>query len=102
MKKPWFYDSCKINPMAIENKVYFPLTVRFEDGQSEIYENQEDLELNLEDFDSEKDIQCEVRDALGRKVHLKIDLLSLTTLELETRVKYEYDAAKHNDMDQKL
>ncbi len=60
----------------------FHLTIRFENGQTDTYESIEDLEQNLEDFDSDQDIQCEVRDALDRPVRLKISLLQLTVLEL--------------------
>ncbi len=60
----------------------FPLTVRFEDGEEEQYESVEDLELNLEDFDSEVDADCHVTDALGRPVRLKLKLLSLKELSI--------------------
>jgi hypothetical protein len=60
----------------------FPFTLRFENGDTQTYESIEDLELNLEDFDSDQDVQCEVRDALGRRVRLKISLLQLIALEL--------------------
>jgi hypothetical protein len=60
----------------------FPLTVRFEDGGEEQYESVEDLEQNLENFDSDADVGCRVTDALGRPVRLKIKLLSLKVLAL--------------------
>jgi len=66
----------------IQDEVVFPLTVFFENGETEAYEDVEDLELNLEDFDSDTDTACGVRDNLGRKVRLKIHLLSLETLEV--------------------
>ncbi|MEJ7623759.1 MAG: hypothetical protein WKF34_07180 [Pyrinomonadaceae bacterium] len=68
--------------MIIENIVGFPVTIRFENGEFETYENKEDLIFNLEDFDSDLEVNCDVRDAQGRKIRLKIHLLILRTLEL--------------------
>jgi len=65
-----------------QHEVMFPLTVRFEDGTSEVYEDQRDLELNLEDFDSDYYSGCEVRDALGRQVFLRLKLLKMEELRL--------------------
>ncbi|HKO96614.1 MAG TPA: hypothetical protein VJU86_06470 [Pyrinomonadaceae bacterium] len=48
----------------LNNEVLFPVSVTFEDGSVEQYENVEDLELNLEDFDSSSDIDCRVQDKL--------------------------------------
>ena len=66
----------------MEENVVFPISIRFENGDVEPYESVEDLELNLEDFDSDKDTTCEVRDKLGRLVRLKITLLQLKELSL--------------------
>jgi hypothetical protein len=66
----------------MEQEPRFPLTIRFENGETEKYESVEDIELNLEDFDSDQDIDCEARDFLDRQVRLKVKLLRLKTLEL--------------------
>jgi hypothetical protein len=65
-------------------QVVFPLSIQFEDGEIEQYESVEDLELNLEDFDSEQDIACSVKDAQGRSVKLKIKFLKLEELSLSS------------------
>jgi hypothetical protein len=54
-------------------KVVFPICVRFEDGTTESYDDVESLETDLEVFDSESSPDCEVTDALGRRVRLKVD-----------------------------
>jgi hypothetical protein len=60
----------------------FPISVRFEDGEVEEYEDADDLIHNLEDFDSDTDTACDVRDARGRPVRLKLKLLDLKELSL--------------------
>lgn len=60
----------------------FPIYVRFENGEVETYDDVEELILNLEDFDSDLDKDCEARDALGRRVRLKLKLLELKELSL--------------------
>lgn len=60
----------------------FPIFVRFEDGEVEEYEDTDDLIHNLEDFDSDVDTACDVRDARGRPVRLKLKLLELKELSL--------------------
>lgn len=60
----------------------FPISVRFENGEVESYDSIEDLVLNLEDFDSDVNTDCEARDALGRRVRLKLQLLELKELSL--------------------
>ena len=60
----------------------FPISVRFEDDEIESYDDIEDLIHNLEDFDSEVNTDCEVRDARGRRVRLKLQLLELKELSL--------------------
>ena len=55
----------------MDMNVVFPITVQFEDGEVEEYESPQDLVMNLEDFDSKKDSNCEVRDNLGRPVRLR-------------------------------
>lgn len=62
--------------------VVFPLTIRFEDGSTELYSDERDLATNLEDFNSEVDVQCDVRDALGRQVFLRLKLLNIEELRL--------------------
>ena len=60
----------------------FPISVRFENGEIERYDDIEHLIHNLEDFDSDVDTACEVRDARGRRVRLKLKLLDLKELSL--------------------
>jgi hypothetical protein len=60
----------------------FPLSVRFENGEVEEYDDPYDLIHNLEDFDSDLDTDCDVRDARGRPVRLKLKLLDLRELSL--------------------
>lgn len=62
--------------------VVFPISVTFENGEVEQYESVEDLELNLEDFDSDVDVECRVVDGLGRPVRLKLKLLDVKELSL--------------------
>ncbi len=66
----------------LKTDVIFPITVTFEDGEVELYESVEDLEQNLEDFDSDIDVGCLVTDNLGRPVHLKLKLLEVSELSL--------------------
>lgn len=63
--------------------VVFPVSVRFEDGEVVTYESAADLELNLEEFDSDADAGCRAWDALGRPVRLKLKLLRLVELSAE-------------------
>ena len=60
----------------------FPISVRFENGEVEEYENVDELIHNLEDFDSDLDTACDARDAYGRPVRLKLKLLDLKELSL--------------------
>jgi hypothetical protein len=60
----------------------FPIFVRFENGEVESYESVEDLIHNLEDFDSDLNMDCEATDVWGRKVRLKLKLLDLKELSL--------------------
>ena len=60
----------------------FPISVRFENGEIESYNDIEELIHNLEDFDSDLDQDCEARDAVGRRVRLKLKLLELKELSL--------------------
>ena len=66
----------------METDVIFPVSVTFENGEVERYESVEDLELNLEDFDSDVDVECRVVDSLGRPVRLKLKLLEVKELSL--------------------
>ncbi|HKS11068.1 MAG TPA: hypothetical protein VJS13_16075 [Pyrinomonadaceae bacterium] len=61
----------------------FPISVRFENGEVEEYEDADDLIHNLEDFDSDVNTDCEARDARGRLVRLKLKLLDLKELSLK-------------------
>jgi hypothetical protein len=60
----------------------FPISVRFENGEIESYNDLEELIHNLEDFDSDMATDCEARDATGRRVRLKLQLLELKELSL--------------------
>ena len=62
--------------------VVFPISIRFEDGEVEEFQNQEDLELDLEYFDSEEARDCEVTDKLGRRVRLKVFALEIKELSI--------------------
>jgi len=62
--------------------VVFPISIRFDDGEVEEFQSREDLELDLEYFDSEKAPDCEVTDKLGRRVRLKIHALDIKELRL--------------------
>ena len=68
----------------IDSGVEFPLTVTFEDGSTEEYFDQPDLEMNLEDFDSNDPRGCSVTDAKGREVELVLKVLQLRSLKLKT------------------
>jgi len=68
---------------ATQIKPLFPISVKFEDGSIDTFESVESLETDLEVFDSEKAPGCEVTDALGRPVRLRVnDHLILEELAL--------------------
>lgn len=60
----------------------FPISVRFENDEVQEYEDAHDLIHNLEDFDTDINTDCDVRDARGRPVRLKLKLLDLKELSL--------------------
>jgi hypothetical protein len=62
----------------------FPISVTFEDGSTERYANVDELECNLEDFDSEQSPDCLVVDAQGRRLVLKLKMLELKELRVAT------------------
>jgi len=66
----------------MDSDVVFPISIRFEDGEVEEFQNREDLELNLEYFDSDKARDCEVRDKLGRRVRLWVHALEIKELSV--------------------
>jgi hypothetical protein len=69
--------------MSIDKTIPFPITVTFADGEQELFEDATDLEMNLEMFDSDRETECHVQDALGRTVRLTIsENLDLEVLEL--------------------
>ncbi len=51
----------------------WPLTVTFSNGESADYQDVEDLECNLEFYDSNQDLRCTVKDAAGRDVYLVLE-----------------------------
>ena len=66
----------------MKTDVAFPLTVTFEDGSVEQFDSIESLEQDLEDFDSDLDVECSVTDKLGRPVRLKLKMLEVKELSL--------------------
>jgi hypothetical protein len=56
----------------MNDDVVFPISVKFEDGTIETYDDVDGLETDLEVFDSDFCTDCEVRDYLGRRVRLKV------------------------------
>lgn len=70
-----------IRKIHMFDKPGFPIKITFENGEIDFYQDIEDLEINLEDFDSEVDRTCIVEDANGRLLRLKISLLNLEELE---------------------
>ncbi len=76
MKNPHFKQA------NINANVIFPITVEFEDGEIETYDDIEHLVCNLEDFDSDLDTTCRVKDKLGRLVRLKLKTLDLKELSI--------------------
>jgi hypothetical protein len=66
----------------MKTDVAFPLKVTFENGEVESYESIEDLERNLEDFDSDLDAECSITDKYGRSVYLKLKLLEVKEISL--------------------
>lgn len=62
--------------------VVFPISIRFENGEVEEFQNREDLELDLEYFDSEKARDCEITDKLGRRIRLKVHALEIKELSV--------------------
>ena len=70
-----------LNPNGDNPK--WPIIVTFEDGTEEQYINEEDLECNLEFFNSTTDSACKVRDSTGKKVHLVLENLEILVLKTE-------------------
>lgn len=66
----------------MQPKPEFPIYVRFENGEFEQYDDVDELIHNLEHFDSDRDTDCQARDARGRPVRLKLTLLDLKELSL--------------------
>jgi hypothetical protein len=66
----------------ISDSVVFPISVTFEDGTVETYDDVEEIEFDLEHFDSELSPECHVADHQGRKVVLRVELLELKELRL--------------------
>jgi len=61
----------------------FPLRITYETGEHEDFANEVDLAQDLEHFDSERALGCEVTDALGKPVRLVVDLLEVKRLEVK-------------------
>jgi len=60
----------------------WPILVTFEDGSQEQYKNEEELECNLEFFNSDQDKNCKVTDANGDNVYLLLSNLKIKELKL--------------------
>jgi hypothetical protein len=60
----------------------FPISVICGENDVETYNDVEELVCNLENFDSDIDTDCEVRDILGRRLRLKLKLLELRELSV--------------------
>lgn len=65
----------------MDSNVVFPITITFEDGSIEQYKSVEDLQFNLEYFNSDRAPECRVVDAQGRRVHMKLEALELKELQ---------------------
>lgn len=64
-------------------KTEFPLHVKFDDGEEWILNTIEEVECNLEWFDTDDcDKSAEVFDDQGRHVRLKVEALKLLVCEL--------------------
>ena len=63
----------------------FPISVRFEDGEVEEYNDVEELVTGLEDFDSDIDSACDLRDYMGRQLRLKLKLQELKDLSVVSK-----------------
>ena len=68
--------------MMDDADVVFPISIRFEDGEVQEFQNREDLELDLEYFNSEKATDCVVTDKLGRRVRLEVHALEIKKLSV--------------------
>ena len=68
--------------------VRFPITLRFETGEIEVYATPEDAGLDLEFYDSgQPDGPGErVEDALGRRVRLVVERQAVVVCELQSEV----------------
>jgi len=68
---------------TLADKPVFPISIRFGDIEVGTYHSVEELEQELEVFNSDKEPDYEVRDALGRSVQLRVnDHLVLEELSL--------------------
>ncbi len=72
-----------LNPHGDNPK--WPLIVTFEDGTREQYEDEEDIECNLEFFNSDQDTECKVTDADGKEVFLVLQNLKIEELKLKNK-----------------
>ncbi len=69
-----------LNPHG--DKPKWPLFVTFEDGTIEKYKDEEDIECNLEFFNSNQDTDCKVTDSDGKEVFLVLQNLRIEELKL--------------------
>jgi hypothetical protein len=68
----------------LRDQPLFPLTVQWSSSEAEVFQDANDIECNLEDFDSEnKRSSVSVKDSLGRPVRLKVEALEVIECSLK-------------------
>lgn len=65
----------------IDDTVEFPLALKWEDSTFQVFHDIGDIQCNLEDFDSDKEPDCRVTDARGRRVTLKVSMTWIEVLQ---------------------
>jgi hypothetical protein len=76
------YGNANLGVESMEPDVVFPISICFDDGEVQEFQNCEDLELDLEYFDSEKATDCIVTDKLARRVRLEVYSLRIKELSV--------------------
>jgi len=62
----------------------WPLKVTYEDNSEEEFANQEELECNLEYYNSDHDLGCKIHDVSGNEVHLVMEELAVKELWIKS------------------
>ncbi len=65
----------------IDSSIVFPLTLTWEDGSTQSLSSLADIECNLEDYDSSRELNCSIVDAEGFDVHLKVSMTWIENLK---------------------